>query len=454
LSSATPIRNSTGEAPSRSIVPAERAELLRRLDDARRRSDDLFQIVRAEALYDRPIPERHRIIFYVGHLEAFDWNLMGRGALDLPTLEPAHDRLFAFGIDPVDGQLPSDQPADWPALAEVRRYVTGVREKLDSALNDGPAWRVPNLAGGLLLHVAVEHRLMHAETLAYMFHQLPYEKKYPWPVQPIPKSSPVHPRSVQIPAGHATLGRRRGNGFGWDNEFDEHTIEVPAFSIDAFNVTNAQFLEFLRAGGYDDRSLWSDADWEWKQKAQIRHPGFWLEKNGQWFYRGMFREIPLPLDCPVYTSHAEASAYARWLGKSLPTEAQFHRAACGTPDGSEREFPWGNDVPSDFAALGNFDFQHWDPVPVGSYPAGQSAFGVFDLLGNGWEWTSTVFTPFEGFERFPFYPGYSADFFGGKHFVMKGGSPRTAACMLRRSFRNWFQGHYPYVYATFRCVEG
>jgi ergothioneine biosynthesis protein EgtB len=427
--------------------------LLRRLADARRRSDDLFQIVRAEALYDRPIPERHRIIFYVGHLEAFDWNLIGRGALDLPTLEPAHDRLFAFGIDPVDGQLPSDQPADWPPLGKVQRYVAGIREKLDSALHAGShAWGVPNLADGLLLHVAVEHRLMHAETLAYMFHQLPLEKKNLRPAPPLPYAAPVRPHSVQIPAGRATLGRRRGHGFGWDNEFEEHIVELPAFSIDACNVTNGQFLEFLRAGGYQERSLWSDGDWEWKQAAGIRHPGFWIEKNGQWFYRGMFEEIPLPLDCPVYASHAEASAYARWVGKSLPTEAQFHRAAYGTPDGSEREYPWGNDAPSASTPADNFDFQHWDPVPVGSYPAGQSAFGVFDLLGNGWEWTSTVFAPFDGFERFPFYPGYSADFFDGKHFVMKGGSPRTAACMLRRSFRNWFQCRYPYVYATFRCA--
>ncbi|PYX45921.1 MAG: ergothioneine biosynthesis protein EgtB, partial [Acidobacteria bacterium] len=95
----------------------------------------------------------------------------------------------------------------------------------------------------------------------------------------------------------------------------------------------------------------------------------------------------------------------------------------------------------------------WDPTPVGAFPEGQSAFGVMDLLGNGWEWTSTLFSPFPGFEPFSFYRGYSADFFDNKHFVMKGGSARTAACMLRRSFRNWFQPHYPHVYAGFRCVS-
>ncbi len=123
----------------------------------------------------------------------------------------------------------------------------------------------------------------------------------------------------------------------------------------------------------------------------------------------------------------------------------------GTFEGTERQYPWGSDAPS--STFGNFDFSHWNPTPVNAFPEGRSAFGVHDMLGNGWEWTSSVFAPFAGFEPFPFYRGYSADFFDGKHFVMKGGSPRTAACMLRPTFRNWFQAHYQYVYAGFRCVK-
>jgi formylglycine-generating enzyme required for sulfatase activity len=168
-------------------------------------------------------------------------------------------------------------------------------------------------------------------------------------------------------------------------------------------------------------------------------------------YRTMFGEAQLPLDWPVYVSHAEATAYAKWLGRKLPSEEQFHRAAYGTSDHTERAYPWGDEPPS--VLHGNFDFAHWDPSPVGSYPRGASAFGVQDIVGNGWEWTRTKFAPFPGFTAMPFYPGYSANFFDSKHYVMKGASPRTAACMLRRSFRNWFQPHYPYVYATFRCVE-
>jgi formylglycine-generating enzyme required for sulfatase activity len=135
----------------------------------------------------------------------------------------------------------------------------------------------------------------------------------------------------------------------------------------------------------------------------------------------------------------------------LPTEAQFHRAAYGTPSGEERPYPWGDEPPDQ--RHGNFDFRHWDPIPITASPLGDSAFGVSQLVGNGWEWTATPFQPFPGFQPFSFYPGYSAPFFDGDHYVLKGASPRTAARLVRRSFRNWFRSGYPHVYAGFRCVD-
>ena len=433
---------------------AVRHELLDRLADARTNTDRLFDLVKPEFLYDRPIPERHRIVFYVGHLEAFDWNLLRERAIGVETFHPEFDRLFAFGIDPVGGGLPTDLPKDWPAVSDVREYVAGVRHALDEGLEAGMlSETLREFPLSLLLQVAIEHRLMHAETLTYMLHQLPLDRKTPPQLKPELVLGPGMPAIIEIPAGRATLGLRREDpsSFGWDNEYEENTVEVPAFSIDQFPITNQQYLEFLTAGGYENSDFWSRQGWDWKSKNNISHPGFWRNHTGVWYFAGMFEEVPLAMDCPVYVSHAEASAYARWAGKSLPTEAQWHRAAFGTPEGNERPYPWGIEAPSQ--TRGNFDFQRWDPTPVGAFPEGQSAFGVMDLLGNGWEWTSTLFSPFPGFEPFSFYRGYSADFFDNKHFVMKGGSARTAACMLRRSFRNWFQPHYPHVYAGFRCVS-
>jgi len=432
-------------------------ELLERLAEARLRSDELFALVRPDSLYERPIPERHRIIFYLGHLEAFDWNLLRERVLDAVTFHPEFDRLFAFGIDPVGGGLPSDQPNDWPAVADVRDYVNRLRQTLDTELaaaihSDSKSSR--EFPASLLLNVAIEHRLMHAETFTYMLHQLPVDRKLAKAAKPELVVAAVAPRMIEIPAGRATLGlsRRDSDVFGWDNEYEANTVSVPAFAIDQYKVTNRQYLEFMDAGGYENQTLWKETDWNWKTEHNLCHPAFWSRISDRWYYRTMFNEVPLPLDWPVYVSHAEASAYARWAGKVLPTEAQWHRSAYGAPDGSEKNYPWGNEPPS--AKRGNFDFHGWNPTPVNAFPEGQSAFGVADLLGNGWEWTSSCFGPFSGFQPFPFYRGYSADFFDGKHYVMKGGSPHTDRSMLRRSFRNWFQPHYPYVYAGFRCVTG
>jgi ergothioneine biosynthesis protein EgtB len=293
---------------------------------------------------------------------------------------------------------------------------------------------------------------MHAETLAYMLHQLPLDQKIAVPARTAAPVAALDYSMVDVPAGSATLGLSRQSGwFGWDNEFEEHVVSVPAFAVDRYKVTNEQYLEFMLDGGYEERSFWSHDAWKWKADRGITHPVFWRRAGEQWHYRTMFAELPLPLTWPVYVSHAEASAFARWAGKELPTEAQWHRAAYARRDGSESSYPWGNSTAS--LRRGNFDFHQWEPAPVNAHPDGASDFGVVDLLGNGWEWTSTLFAPFPGFQRFSFYPGYSADFFDGKHYVMKGGSARTAACMLRRSFRNWFQPQYQYVYAGFRCVK-
>jgi iron(II)-dependent oxidoreductase len=432
-----------------------RHDLQTRLNQARKRTDEVFEIVREEAMYDRPINERHRIIFYTGHVEAFDWNLLANRAFGLRSFHESFDKLFAFGIDPVGGGLPTDKPSDWPSRVEIERYKTRLRQELDREI--AQALSEPSEGHPLLLQmleVAIEHRLMHAETLAYMLHQLPADRKIPAKDEAVWKTPRAKSHLVDVQSGYTTLGMRREHGdeFGWDNEFEAQEVFVPEFAIDNYNVKNRDFLLFMQAGGYMDRNLWDADGWAWRKQAGVDHPTFWRRNGSLWAYRTMFGDIQLPMDWPVYVSHAEASAYAKWLGRKLPTEEQFHRAAYGTSEERvERTYPWGDEPPSE--RYGNFDFAHWDPSPVGAYPRGASAFGVHDIVGNGWEWTRTIFGPLPGFSPMPFYPGYSANFFDGKHYVMKGGSPRTAACMLRPSFRNWFQPHYPFVYATFRCVE-
>ncbi|HVO52413.1 MAG TPA: SUMF1/EgtB/PvdO family nonheme iron enzyme [Thermoanaerobaculia bacterium] len=398
----------------------------------------------------RPIALRHPFVFYEGHLAAFAAIKLLREALGRPPLDEALEKLFERGIDPpAEGGAPP--LTAWPrretVTAYVRRADAAVEEALFSGALDGEAQRAA-------VHTVIEHELMHQETLRYMLHRLPCADKRA-PAETVAPALPdrlAQPAAVRVPAGVATLGAARGEiPFGWDNEFPRTCRMVPAFTIDALPVTNGDFLEFVEAGGYTDSSLWAVGDEEWLRSHGVAHPAFWTRERGAWLWIGQFGLLPLPLSWPVWVSHAEASAYARWRRRRLPTEAEYHRAAFGTPEGPERALPWGGAEPS--PERGNFGADRDDPLPAGSRPAGASAWGVHELVGNGWEWTATPFGPFEGFAPMSTYPQYSADFFDGRHFVLKGASPATPAPLVRRTFRNWFQARYPYVYAKFRCVH-
>jgi ergothioneine biosynthesis protein EgtB len=423
----------------------------------RRRSEEIFASVRPEAYYDRPIALRNPICFYEGHLPAFGVNTLLRRGLGEPGIDPGFETLFERGIDPEDeSHVPGGSGNGWPERREIRSYADQADRRIAQAITAGDIARADNpvLSGGLALFTVLEHEPMHQETLAYMWHRLPYERKIRPAAAPAPDPGGAPPprATVRVPAGRATLGAARGAIlFGWDNEFPLRVEEVPAFEVDVHDVTNGDYLEFVEAGGYGREDFWDEEGWRWRVEQDVAFPAFWEKEGGRWLWRGMWERVPLPEAWPVYVSHAEASAYARWRGVRLPTEAEFQRAAYGTPDGRERRHPWGDDAPD--ATRGNFDFLRSDPAPVGSFPRGASAWGVQDLVGNGWEWTSTVFAGFPGFEPMPSYPVYSSDFFDGKHFVLKGASPVTAKELLRPTFRNWFRGNYPYVYATFRCVK-
>lgn len=422
----------------------------------RERSRRLFDLIDPEVYYTRPIALRNPIVFYEGHLPAFSLISFIKRGLGRAGVDERLETLFARGIDPdsVDAAVPrSGAGTDWPSRREVLAFGRAADDLQLEAFRHAPFVEDrPAMRRAQAVFTALEHEAMHQETLLYMWHRLPQAvKEKPVDLAYVTGGAPPPAAVVTVPPGTATLGADPDRlPFGWDNEFGEQRVEVGGFDIDVYNVTNADWLAFIEAGGYRTRELWSDDGWAWIESEQMQHPIFWLRRDDQWLWHGMFDDLPLPLAWPAYVSHVEASAYARWKGRRLPTEAEYHRAAYGTPGGDERQQPWGDAAPS--AVRGNFDFSHWEPVPVGSYPSGVSAWGVHDLVGNGWEWTSTVFGPLPGFEAMASYPEYSAEFFDGQHFVMKGASPATARELVRRSFRNWFRPTYPYVYATFRTV--
>jgi ergothioneine biosynthesis protein EgtB len=424
---------------------------LERLQAAWRRSDRLLGLLTDTAWLRQPIALRQPFLFYLGHLPAFAWNHIGLRLLGRSAFRPELDVLFERGIDPTDVDAYEPQ-AVWPERGQVLEYRDRIRTELILALAD---LKFPT-EGAAVVAMVVEHELMHHETLTYMLQELDHGLKQAppdWPERPEP-GAPTPVRSIEVPEGSVVLGAAPGSlSFGWDNEFPCHRAEVPAFAIDRHPVTNAQFAEFVDAGGYTEGRLWRPADWGWRTRLGLRQPHAWRRGPDGTVARGLLEDVPIAdaAQWPVQVSWAEASAYAQWREARLPTEAEWHRAARCGPDGAERRWPWGDAPPTD--ARGSFHFRHASPLPIGSRPAGQSAWGVHELVGNGWEWTGTPFAPFPGFTPMPRYPGYSADFFEGDHFVLLGGSWATDESLLRPSFRNWFQPHYPYVFSKFRCVR-
>jgi ergothioneine biosynthesis protein EgtB len=411
------------------------------------RTDRIFRLTADEALLARPIPLRQPLLFYVGHLPAFAWNHLGRGVLGLPAFAPNLDALFEAGIDPPDDTDPprQDDATLWPQLDRVLEYRDRVRRELRPALGE------PVFAE--VLPMVLEHELMHQETLLYMLQQLPAAAKRP-PAELTPpekpSGSPMSER-VRVSAGPAHLGAS-GGGFSWDNERPELDAPTEAFEIDALPVTHREFREFVAAGCYADPTFWTQDGWRWLQQTGRILPHGWSAKGDDWSVATLFGEVPFDdaAEWPASVSHCEAQAFARWSGARLPSEPEFHRAAFATPDGGLRPHPWGDAPPAPNHA--NLGLRRWGPTPVGSHPLGASAFGVHEMVGNGWEWTATPFRPFPGFLPLERYRRYSADFFDERHFVLLGGSWATDLRLVRRSFRNWFQPHYPYVFTKFRRV--
>jgi len=413
------------------------------LDAAWRRSDELFALIPEGAWLERPIGLRHPILFYVGHLPAFAWNQMGRGALEAGHHDERLDLLYARGIDPEDDAGAKAQSIHaWPTIPETLAYRDAVRAAILAKIDD-VLGRPGDLLceNGRVIHLVIEHEVMHHETLLYMYAECPPGLvTRPETIAPPEGGDGLAAEPIHVPAGKSVIGASWDEiPFGWDNEFGRVVADVPAFSIDSRPVRNLDWLSFYKQNDSRDEHL----------------PCAWVrDARGGLSVKTVFGPVPFEIAAgwPVQVSGEQASVYCASKGGRLPTEAELRRAAYGTPEGGLRAYPWGDAPPR--PEHGNFGFRRWYPTPVGNFPAGASAWGVEELVGNGWEWTRTPFAPLPGFSAWArTYPGYSADFFDDAHDIVFGASWATDDKLLRRSFRNWYRRNYPYPFTSFRVVR-
>jgi len=434
------------------MIKPDRNSVAAALTAVRERTLELIAGLSEDALSRQHDSLMSPINWDIGHIGAFEdlWLVRSLGtASSEAELDDAYDafktpRSERSALDLLDG------PFLLSRLEDVRKHALSLLETVEfdpenQLLRDGFAYEM-----------VVEHEAQHQETILQTISLMtsePYEPVTRWER---PRANGVRAgEMVLVPAGSCYMGAAPV-GFAYDNERPRHTADVDSFEIGRFPVTNGEYLEFMAAGGYEDRQLWTDDGWEWKEQASLSAPMYWEPKDGVevttsveqatrvarelgldgWQRRTSLGVEQLNASVPVvHVCCHEAEAYARFASGRLPTEAEWEKAASWDPDSeSPRTYPWGEDPQPDGRA--NLDQLNFGPVPIGAYPAGRSAVGCEQMLGDVWEWTASTLTGYPGFRAFP-YREYSEVFFGPEYRVLRGSSWATRPRVSRNSFRNW-----------------
>jgi len=325
-----------------------------------------------------------------------------------------------------------------PDPEDTLRYLSAVREAIEM--------RMQRESLDYFAQLSAFHEEMHCEALTYTRQTLGY-------AAPESKSTSVAgaawPGDVQIDGGRFSLGAVDDGRFIFDNEKSAHVIEVLPFRMARAPVTNAAFAEFVEAQGYRTRRWWSDQGWIWRTRMGVEMPRYWQKTGAGWSRRHFDRLEVLPVHEPViHVSWYEAEAWCRWAGRRLPTEAEWEFAAATVPGNTanKRRYPWGDDLPDGTKA--NLYGVAGQCLPVSACAAGDSAWGVRQMVGNTWEWTADWFQPYPGFVRDP-YAEYSEPWFGN-HKVLRGGCHATRSTLIRNTWRNFYTPGRNDVYAGFR----
>ncbi len=390
------------------------------------------------------------LVWDLAHVGNYEELWLLREAAGIAAMRPELDDIYdAF-------EHPRATRPSLPLLApaEAADYLGLVRRKVLDALDRLSLHGAPDsglLEGGFVFGMVLQHEHQHDETMLAT-HQL----RRGDPVFPATDALPspaalVTSAEVLVPAGPFTMGTST-DAWALDNERPAHQVELPSYLIDTVPVSNAAYRAFVEAGGYDDERLWTSAGWRWRCESGKRSPAFWFREGGSWLRRRFARVEPLPDHEPVqHVCWFEADAYARWVGRRLPTEAEWEKAASWDPvTRTKTRFPWGEDAPTDEHA--NLGQTRYHPAPAGSFPRGASPSGALQMVGDVWEWTATEFTGYPGFRSFP-YKEYSEVFFDDGYRVLRGGCWATDPLACRTTFRNWDHPIRRQIFAGFRTAR-
>jgi ergothioneine biosynthesis protein EgtB len=332
-----------------------------------------------------------------------------------------------------------------PTVDQILEYYDIITKKVTDVLQNS---LTPEAS--YLFTMSIHHECQHQELLVYDLKHLLGDQYRPVRMTTVEKPSSLKQESIKIPGGIYKMGYS-GNDFCYDIELPEHKVYLNDFQIENFPVTNAQYLEFIEVGGYDDFSFWLSDGWDVAKKNEWKAPMYWEKEDGEWFTRDFVGRRKINSDEPVcHVSFYEAMAFCKWAGKRLPTEAEWEKAALwNDEENSKTIFPWGNQPPTQNHA-NLLDSCIWSCTNVGSYENGKSHYGCYQMIGDVWEWTSSEFVGFPGFKSG--FDEYNDKWFTNQK-VLRGGSFGTPALSMRGSYRNFFRLDERWMFSGFRCVK-
>jgi iron(II)-dependent oxidoreductase len=417
------------------------------LEEARRRTHELLAPLDVERLTTQHDQLMSPPVWDYAHIGVFEelWlvqTLSGAASMD-EELQSTYNAIETPRV--VRGRrklLGPDETAAY--LRQVRERTLALLEEVNLDGED------PLLKDGFVYDLILQHEHQHCETILQTIQLTPGRYRDRLPEPPAGHANGDGASMVCVPAGRYPVGTDAHAPY--DNERPRHEVEIDAFEIDRFPVTNGDVLRFIEAGGYTREDCWSRDGWEWRWVFDVRAPEYWTERAGEWTLTRFGHRAPVDPRLPViHVSYFEAEAFARWAGKRLPSEFEWEIAA-GWDPGAERPrpYPWGDEPPT--SELANIDQRLYSSAPVGAYPMGASALGCQQMLGDVWEWTSSDFLPYPGFRPFP-YSEYSEPFFGGDFKVLRGGSWATRPRVARNTFRNWDSRLKRQIFSGFRCAR-
>ncbi|WP_242342327.1 selenoneine synthase SenA [Anaeromyxobacter terrae] len=411
--------------------------------DARRRTLELASALSEGQLLGPQLAIVNPPLWELGHVAWFQERWVLRHAAGLAPLRTDGDALYDSSAVPHDTRW--DLPL--PGFAETTAYLRDVETRVAALSARGEA-------DPYFVALSVFHEDMHFEAMAFTRQTLGYAQ--PPLSDEVPAEPPDAgdlPGDAAVAGGAFRLGAERGERFVFDNEKWAHPVELAPFRISRAPVTQARFADFVLDGGYGRRDLWSEAGWRWRAANGVAGPAYWDRRDGQFFRRDFDRWVPLEPHRPmVNVAWFEAEAWCRWAGRRLPSEAEWEAAAAGEPgpggrlSPGKRRFPWGEAPPDPGRA--HLGARRLHALDVGALPAGDSAFGCRQLVGNVWEWTASDFLPYPGFAPDP-YREYSQPWFG-THKVLRGGSFATPARLISTTFRNFYTPDRRDLWAGFR----